>query len=351
MGCIESSTNTDEKRTNRKIENNLKKIEIQNDSLIRILLLGPGESGKSTIFKQLKLIQDGEFQKNTLQSTMPIIRQNIINQMKVLIQQANKLLIPIQQQKAVELINKLSYLDEWDEAIIEALTVLWNDPGIQKTLTLKDLKFHIFDSVEYFFNNLKRISSQNYSPTNEDILHCRVRTVGINQAEFNIKKTSFILIDVGGQRNERKKWIHCFENVTSVLFCSSLSGYCQTLIEDNSVNRMKEAINLFTEIYQSPWFQKSSIMLFLNKKDIFEKKIKEIDLSTCFRDYSGGKNYEKAIEFIQDKFLKNCDIDSESARQVYPFITCAVDTNNVQNVIESALDSIMRRRLKNFGMF
>ncbi len=42
---------------------------------------------------------------------------------------------------------------------------------------------------------------------------------------------SIHLFDVGGQRSERKKWIHCFEAVTSIIFCVALSEYDQVLLE------------------------------------------------------------------------------------------------------------------------
>ena len=43
---------------------------------------------------------------------------------------------------------------------------------------------------------------------------------------------SFRLFDVGGQRSERKKWIHCFEDVTAIIYCAALSAYDLTLQED-----------------------------------------------------------------------------------------------------------------------
>jgi guanine nucleotide-binding protein G(i) subunit alpha len=48
------------------------------------------------------------------------------------------------------------------------------------------------------------------------------------------------MFDVGGQRSERKKWIHCFENVTSIIFCVALSEYDQVLLEEsNQVGRLR----------------------------------------------------------------------------------------------------------------
>jgi guanine nucleotide-binding protein subunit alpha len=45
------------------------------------------------------------------------------------------------------------------------------------------------------------------------------------------------MVDVGGQKSERRKWIHCFQDVTSILFLVSLSGYDQCLVEDKDAVR------------------------------------------------------------------------------------------------------------------
>ena len=78
--------------------------------------------------------------------------------------------------------------------------------------------------------------------------------------------------DVGGQRNERRKWIHCFDNVNAVVFVASLSEFDQMLYEDETKNRLDEALELFGKISNSKWFAETAIILFLNKKDLFEKK-------------------------------------------------------------------------------
>ena len=52
------------------------------------------------------------------------------------------------------------------------------------------------------------------------------------------------MFDVGGQRSERKKWIHCFEGVTAIIFCVALSGYDLVLAEDEEMNRSDSLVNL-----------------------------------------------------------------------------------------------------------
>lgn len=53
------------------------------------------------------------------------------------------------------------------------------------------------------------------------------------------------MFDVGGQRSERKKWIHCFESVTSIIFCTALSEYDQGLLEEKSQVRPFISLNYY----------------------------------------------------------------------------------------------------------
>lgn len=101
------------------------------------------------------------------------------------------------------------------------------------------------------------------------------------------------MFDVGGQRSERKKWIHCFEGVTAIIFCVALSGYDLVLAEDEEMNRMIESMKLFDSICNSKWFVETSIILFLNKKDLFEEKINRSPLTICFPEYTGKSNQKK----------------------------------------------------------
>ncbi|PIO65832.1 g-protein alpha subunit [Teladorsagia circumcincta] len=110
------------------------------------------------------------------------------------------------------------------------------------------------------------------------------------------------LFDVGGQRSERKKWIHCFEDVTAIIFCVAMSEYDQVLHEDETTNRMHESLKLFDSICNNKWFTDTSIILFLNKKDLFEEKIKKSPLTICFPEYSGRQDYHEASAYIQAQF-------------------------------------------------
>jgi hypothetical protein len=92
-------------------------------------------------------------------------------------------------------------------------------------------------SLSYFFSNLERVFDPAYYPTEQDIIQCRARTIGITETTFSLRDHEMLMVDVGGQKSERRKWIHCFQDVTSILFLVSLSGYDQCLVEDKDAVR------------------------------------------------------------------------------------------------------------------
>ena len=68
---------------------------------------------------------------------------------------------------------------------------------------------------------------QDYLPSQQDILLARKPTKGIHEYDFEIKNVPFKIVDVGGQRSERRRWFECFDSVTSILFLVSSSEYDQ----------------------------------------------------------------------------------------------------------------------------
>lgn len=148
---------------------------------------------------------------------------------------------------------------------------------------------------------MTRIGETEYIPNEADVLHARTKTTGISETKFKSGQLSIqsvlppvrtpltprSMFDVGGQRSERKKWIHCFEAVTSIIFCVALSEYDQVLLEEAGQNRMNESLVLFESVINSRWFLRTSIILFLNKIDLFKAKLPKVPLEKYFPDYSG----------------------------------------------------------------
>jgi len=223
---------------------------------------------------------------------------------------------------------------------------LWQDPGILRAFENRS-KFQLPDSAQYYFERLDAIAAPGYIPTEQDILRSRVKTSGIVVNDFLVEGNEFKMIDVGGQRNERKKWIACFEGVTAVLFIGVLSEYDLVLSEDDSQNRMVETLTLFEEICKSPFFVKTAMILMLNKRDSFLEKIKTVPLSVCplFSECTETSTYEAGVQLIQDTFLAKAE-----NKLIYTHVTCATDTNAMKIVFEAVKDIVIRAALNDVGL-
>jgi guanine nucleotide-binding protein subunit alpha len=227
-----------------------------------------------------------------------------------------------------------------------ALKALWQDLGVQKCVANSN-RFQLLDSATYYFNGLDRISSPDYEPTDQDILRTRVKTTGITETVFHMDGPIFRMIDVGGQRSERKKWIHCFEGITAILYLIAISEYDQNLIEDETVNRMYEALNLFESVCNSKWFRKTSVILFLNKTDVFKSKIQRSPISNYFPDYRGGEDFDKGLSYFRDRFE---NLNKHSHKNIYSHFTCATDTSNMRFVMAAVRDILMQGNLRQVGL-
>ncbi|TMS22846.1 Guanine nucleotide-binding protein subunit alpha-12 [Larimichthys crocea] len=249
--------------------------------LVKILLLGAGESGKSTFLKQMRIINGQEFDKKALLDFRDTIYENILKGMRVLVDARDKLGIGWQ---SCENEKQGMLVMSWEGRVggsgvepsefqlyVMALSALWADTGIQEAYTRRS-EFQLSESVKYFLDNLDRIGQLNYIPSKQDILFARKATKGIVEHDFVIKKIPFKMVDVGGQRSQRQKWFQCFDGITSILFMVSSSEYDQVLMEDRRTNRLVESMNIFETIVNNKLFLNVSIILFLNKTDLLGGK-------------------------------------------------------------------------------
>jgi len=339
----------EEKERAAEIEKEMRRRKRFLDSEVKLLLLGAGESGKSTIAKQMKIIHLRGFTEQERAAMREVILSNIVIAIKALCQAMEKLGLEVERpeneprrQALAEAPNQVQAIPP---AMAQDIKALWADKGVQLAFKSRHL-FQLSDSSDYYFDNLDRIAASDYVPTEADVLRARVKTTGIQEITFTTNEVNFRMVDVGGQRSERKKWIHCFQDVTAVIFCVAMSEYDLKLYEDETVGRTEESLKLFDEICNSKWFNSTSIILFLNKKDLFADKIKHTDLSVCFPDYKGGKDFDAAAKFLQSKFV---NLNRNAAKQIYPHMTCGTDTNNVKIVFNAVKDIILQGALDAHG--
>ncbi|XP_054849079.1 guanine nucleotide-binding protein subunit alpha-12 isoform X2 [Eublepharis macularius] len=251
--------------------------------LVRILLLGAGESGKSTFLKQMRIIHGREFDQKALLEFRATIYENILKG----------------------------------------------------------------ESVKYFLDNLDRIGQLNYFPSKQDILLARKATKGIVEHDFIIKKIPFKMVDVGGQRSQRQKWFQCFDGITSILFMVSSSEYDQVLMEDRRTNRLVESMNIFETIVNNKLFFNVSIILFLNKMDLLVEKVRSVSIKKYFSDFRGDPHRLEDVQryLVQcfDRKRRNRSkplfhhfttaIDTENIRFVFHAVKDTILQENLKDIM------------------
>eukprot|EP01097_Dermamoeba_algensis_P002971 TRINITY_DN2187_c0_g1_i1.p1 TRINITY_DN2187_c0_g1~~TRINITY_DN2187_c0_g1_i1.p1 ORF type:complete len:351 (-),score=101.15 TRINITY_DN2187_c0_g1_i1:167-1219(-) len=337
--------------TSKAIEQQLQRDRKTKDAELKILLLGAGESGKSTIAKQFRIINIGDYSQEELKEFRVFVYDNTLSSVKALANASETLGIPVADE-IKPLAEKFKNLNlgvqkEIDEKLAEEIKKVWHDSGIQETFK-RSKEYQLNDNARYMLDNVDRIATPGYMPTQEDVIHTRVRTTGVIETTFEMGKKKVRLVDVGGQRAERRKWMGCFEDVTAVIFCVALSEYDLKLAEDGTTNRMQESLKIFDELCQK-WFKNTTIILFLNKKDLFEKKILVSPLKATFPEYTGADEFTPASDFIKDKFLKQDKQENPEGR-IYPHLTCATDTNHVKVVFDAVKETLLKAALKSVGL-
>jgi len=354
MGACMSTSGeeTEQRKRSQKIDRDLEEDSKRLRRECKILLLGSGESGKSTIVKQMKIIHLKGYSDDELYNYRPTVFKNLIECAKAVINAMNQLDIePVIEENKAYCDFLLEYTVESgpqaqiDPRIGEAVQAIWNDP-VKEQLMERQTEFYLMDSAEYFFQEAHRIVAQDYLPNEMDVLRARTKTTGIYETRFKMGQLSIHMFDVGGQRSERKKWIHCFENVTSIIFCVALSEYDQVLLEESSQNRMMESLLLFDSVVNSRWFMRTSIILFLNKVDIFKQKLGRSPLGNYFPDYSGGNDVNKAAKYLLWRFNQV----NRAHLNLYPHLTQATDTSNIRLVFAAVKETILNNALKDSGI-
>jgi len=355
MGCTMSQAEAAAMKRNKEIEDQLHRDMQRMRQEVKLLLLGAGESGKSTIVKQMKIIHEKGYTNTEERKTYTaVVYSNTVSSMMAILRAMSNLNIEFDNEQAVDIARQIftNFKDLEDGQLSpelgKAMMFLWKDRGVQECY-LRAREYQLNDSAGYFMDSLNRMIQPDFIPNTDDVLRTRVKTTGIVEIGFDYRDLNFKMFDVGGQRSERKKWIHCFENVTAIIFCVALSAYDLVLAEDEEMNRMHESQRLFESICNNRWFIDTSIILFLNKIDLFKQKIEYSPLSLCFPDYDGPNRYEEASKYIQMQFE---DLNKrKDKKEVYSHLTCATDTNNVEFVFNAVTDVIIKQNLQQCGLF
>ena len=315
-----------------------------------LLLCGTGESGKTTFTRQLRIKHLSGLPIDEKKSFVSVIRGNLIETIQELIVWLEHHSIAIEtdlEDLANMLINTDAFDCDFNEEQVDALRQLWADSSIQQAFKHRE-ETTAPDHMDYFFNKLDEIAESDYTPTDEDIIKARIRTVGINAITFDIDGALIRIYDVGGQKNERAKWNKAKSEVSGIMFCVSLPEFDRLMFEETK-NRMDDSLEMFEAMITSFDFKDDPFFLIFNKYDAFEKKIKETDrFAQRYQNYSGDPhNPEECFEYIQNMFIQKAGV--VKTRPILTFKLSALDQEQVNSVTDQICKFIRENYFKEYS--
>ncbi|KAJ8468214.1 hypothetical protein ONZ51_g9780 [Trametes cubensis] len=205
----------------------------------------------------------------------------------------------------------------------------------------------------FFLNDIDRIAVRDYEPTDDDVVRARLRTLGVQEHRIRFNKgpaagSEWCIYDVGGSRTQRIAWYPYFDDCDAIIFLAPVSCFDERLAEDRRVNRLEDSYMLWKAVVSSKLLAKTSIILFLNKRDLLEQKLRS---GVLIRDYvhSYGdrpNEVEHAIKYFQQHFKDILRKNSPEQRPFRAHITSVVDTKATAVTLSVVEEGILRDHLQ-----
>jgi hypothetical protein len=283
-------------------------------------------SGRSAIFNQILRGNGGEFPtKNQQKIFMKCIHQKIITSTFSIFKACLSSNEPFEDSEN----NKrgtMLFSDEFNEEMYNIVVELWKEPSMMKQL---NERLEEFVNLQYYLERLEKMKPPHYVPSVDDILHCKCISLRKSQFMFNNQKFNiFNHVNVPNSRNQTLLSGE-LSKMNRIIYVASLIEY-DTLDYKNE-NSMLSNLKLFGELIN--YYNCDFVVLFLNKVDLFKKKILKKDLTCTFPEYKGGNDVEAGIEFIKKKYRETVNKNPENL-QIY--VVCAMNEDSVINAFNDA---------------
>ncbi|KAK2163670.1 hypothetical protein LSH36_75g03006 [Paralvinella palmiformis] len=360
---------------------------------IQLLILGGASSGKSTFIKQLRLRHGDGYPEVERKRLLTDVYENLADGINILIDNGRRMGIEYSQHESETFASDFKKeFPRWrhyhlasatspsegatftipetdaitisgcsqDHAIqkqpapdfskvarfLDRIQRFWHDEGVQKCFRNSEaIEPRLVYAECYFLQQLSRICEPGYVPTIQDVLVIRKPTIGVKEHIFVVSNLQYRVIDVAGQKNQRKKWIHFFEGVTAVMFFVALNGYCENLEEDSSLNSMQDSLATFDDVVKNQFLVKTDFILFLNKKDLFTEYLKHTKLSVCFPEYTGDDSPDSCIDYVTERFQQR----KPAEKEIYCHVACAIDRQLMKTLIDNVMQIIIGINLRLAG--
>lgn len=241
-------------------------------------------------------------------------------------------------------------------ACSQAMSSLWKDPNVKQRL--RELKLRIEESSGFFLDEISRITALRYFPTDQDVLKARLKTLGVVEHSFSIpdchrRTIEWKIYDVGGARNQRSAWAPYFDDVNAIIFLAPISAFDQVLAEDSRVNRLEDSFLLWKSLVSNKLLTDVSIILFLNKIDLLQAKLRSgVRLRDHMPHYGDRPNdYDNVSKYFYNKFgALHQEFSANRDRELKIHFTSVTDTRRTAIIIKNVRDIIITTNLKSLRL-
>ncbi|KAK2559762.1 Guanine nucleotide-binding protein G(s) subunit alpha [Acropora cervicornis] len=324
MGCFGNNNNEVEKKqkdTSKRIEKQLRDDKIAYRATHRLLLLGAGESGKSTIVKQMRILHDvNGFTEQEKRQKIEDIKKNIRDAILTITGAMSTLTPPVKlanpnNQFRIDYLHEVATTPDFDypPEFYEHTKILWQDAGVLECFERSN-EYQLIDCAQYFLDRVDTVKQANYLPVEQDLLRCRVLTSGIIETRFQVDKVKF-------------------------------HSYNLVLREDPSQNRLKESLELFRNLLKEKVRAGKSKI-----EDYFPDFARYRTPPDATAEPGDEEAVTRAKYFIRDEFLRISTASGDGKHYCYPHFTCAVDTENIRRVFNDCRDIIQRMHLRQYEL-
>jgi hypothetical protein len=317
MACVE---NKGERNRSREIDREIKRERRNNEQRINMTIFGTEDSNIRQFMCRIKSPEQIDY----LRYKNPIKQMVLVSMQLILQNESYKIPKRLRDHRKVV----LEVPADGNQLVRcgRDIEILWKHKSIKNAWKDREvLGIQVKDHVDYFLDNIERISDENYIPSETDFIHF---DAGIWKIQFEYNTIRHFIIDTTRQKSESRKWLHCFDDVTAAVFLVSLEHY-----ETGFTESLKLWISLTSTTYLQ--YLASWILIF-DVPESFTERIKTEPLSTYFPDLppEKGSDFTECCNYISILFQ-----NSFGGSRFYPNF---IDRNNSVDDIRKTIHKQIR---------
>jgi len=291
----------------------------------KLLFIGTGEQGKSTFLKSIRYSNNPNLKEILVVECQHFYLELITITLTLLkFHKANGFLwkSPGTEKVADAFEELLNYYKVYDRSLVyehyDKLCVLWSDESLLDLYYQKKDDFHFSDGSVFLVENVAKLHPAKYEVNARESLFFYRKTTGVFEYFYEWNNNTFLLVETGGQRNERKKWSKVVSTCDAIVYIMAVNDFGKKSSEDMETNCALESFQVFEEFVNSNEAKKLPWFVVFTKMD----KLKQQNLENIKKEFKDFDQDIGLVRFLQKKLTSLISEDNSELRSRIRFYTC-----------------------------